>query len=185
MNYSEHHRRQHESSNPPPKNPGHTSSKILGLDASIAYSESPTVTWGLPDSREFLGRLHAPMGADQLSVLTQSGLDRSFVFRIGMKKVNRLRNLEFDLREGLYVPDTFPAFVEMLALLSEPRREGVIDLTFGVYSTVGGGKMPLDKMDTRAMAEDMPLGLQFMTRDDPTVFEPLKLSKPLLTLPVK
>ncbi|MCL5779108.1 hypothetical protein M1105_19270 [Limibaculum sp. FT325] len=152
---------------------------VFGASAGVTYAETPTVTWGLPDSRELLGRLHAPMGADQLTVLTQSGLDPATVLRVGVKKVNRLRNLEFDLKRGIYEPESHGAFIEMLGLLEVLLREGVVDLSYGVYSNAAGGKIPMSKIDTRAMAEALPSGMQFMTRDNPNVFEPLKLSKPL------
>lgn len=152
---------------------------VLGLSAGGSYSETPTVTWALPDSREFLGRLHAPMGADQLSVLAESGLDLSLVYRVGVKKLNRLRNLEFSLQEGVYAPPSYDSFLEALALIEKLRTEDVLDLAYGVYSTKGGGSIPLSRLDTRAMAEALPHGMQFMTRADPTVFEPLKLSRPL------
>ncbi|MDF2233160.1 hypothetical protein P2H44_11415 [Albimonas sp. CAU 1670] len=152
---------------------------VLGLSAGVSYAETPTVTWGLPDSRELLGRLHAPMGADQLTVLTQSGLSPASVLRIGAKKINRLRNLEFDLERGSYEPDSYGAFVEALDLLGTLLREGLVDLSYGVYSNAAGGKIPMSKIDPVAMAEALPSGMQFMTRDNPNVFEPLKLSKPL------
>jgi hypothetical protein len=153
---------------------------VVGLSAGASYSETPTVTWALPDSREFLGRLLAPMGADQLSVLAQSGLDLSLVYRIGVKKMNRLRNLEFNLQEGVYTPPTYDDFLEALALIETLRKEDLLDLAYGVYSTKGGGNIPLSQLNTRAMAEALPYGMQFMTREGhPTVFEPLKLSRPL------
>ncbi|WP_092857053.1 hypothetical protein [Albimonas pacifica] len=151
----------------------------FGISGGVSYAETPTVTWALPDSREMLGRLHAPMGADQLTVLTQSGLDPAVVLRVGAKKINRLRNLEFHVEDGIYVPASYDAFLEMLDLLDALLRDGAVELSYGVYSTSGGGKIPLSRLDTRAMAEALPSGMQFMTRDDPNTFEPLKLSKPL------
>jgi hypothetical protein len=44
---------------------------------------------------------------------------------------------------------------------------------------MGAGKIPIDKLDTTAIPDGLQYGLQFMTRDDPNVFEPLKLFKPL------
>ena len=41
----------------------------FGLSGSLSYSESPVVTWSIPDSKAFYGRLNAPMGADQIGVL--------------------------------------------------------------------------------------------------------------------
>jgi len=151
---------------------------VLSINAGVSYSETPTVTWALPDSREFLGRLHAPMGANQLSVLAQSGLDLSLVYRIGVKKMNRLRNLEYSVRDGVYVPPSYDRFIEAFELIEELRREDVLDLAFGVYITKVGGDMKRDQMDTRAMADALGIGVQFMTLDDPNVFQMVKLDRP-------
>ena len=62
---------------------------------------------------------------------------------------------------------------------NELVRAGLVDLAYGVKSSKGAGNIPLDKLNTRAIPEGLAYGLQFMTRDDPNVFEPLKLFKPL------
>jgi len=152
---------------------------VLGLSGGLSYAETPTVTWSLPDSREYFGRLLAPMGADQLTALAHSGWDPTRVLRVGIKKINRLRNMDFVVEEGIITPPTYSEFLEALNLIRELSREGVIDFAYGVKSTMGAGKVPLDKLDTRAIPEGLPYGLQFMTRDNPNIFEPLKLFKPL------
>ena len=152
---------------------------VLGLSGGLSYAETPTVTWSLPDSSEYYGRLLSPMGADQLTALADSGFDPARVFRIGIKKMNRLRNQEFRLAEGIVVPSSYTNLMEALRLVDELTTDGLIDLAYGVKSSMGGGKIPLDKLDTRAIPDGLAYGLQFMTRDDPNVFEPLKLFKPL------
>jgi len=152
---------------------------VYGLSGGIAYSESPIVTWSLPDSRDFYGRMLAPMGADQLTSLANSGWDPTRILRVGVKRMNRLRNKDFRVGEGILTPPTYDEFLEALKLMSELSREGVIDLAYGVKSSMGGGKIPMEKMDPTAMPDGLKYGLQFMTRDDPNVFEPLKLAKPL------
>lgn len=152
---------------------------IFGLGGGASYTESPIVTWSLPDSRDYLGRLMAPLGSDQLTVLAQSGWDVERVLRFGAKKMNRLRSLEFHAGEGIYEPDSFRGFVEVLALIKALQRDGLADMAYGVKSSMGAGKIPLDKLNTRAIPDGLAQGLQFMTRDDPNVFEPLKLFKPL------
>jgi len=152
---------------------------VWGISGGFSYSESPVVTWSLPDSREYFGRLLAPMGVDQLTSLAHSGWDPTRVLRMGIKKMNRLRNKDFRVEEGIITPPTYDEFIEALKLISELAREGVIDFAYGVKSSMGGGKIPLDKMDITAMPDGLQYGLQFMTRDDPNVFEPLKLFKPL------
>lgn len=152
---------------------------IFGVNGSASYAETPTVTWSLPDSSEYYGRLLAPMGADQLTALTQSGWDPDRVLRVGIKKMNSLRNIEFRLNEGIIVPENYADMLEALRLIDELSATGLVDLSYGVKSTMGAGKIPLERLDTRAIPEGLPYGLQFLTRDDPTVFEPLKLTKPL------
>lgn len=151
----------------------------LGLGGGLSYSESPVVTWSMPDSTEYLGRLMAPMGADQLTVLAHSGWDLEKVFRMGVQKMNRLRNYDFRVGQGVYEPATSKEFQEALHLIVQLTWEGSVDLAYGIKSSMGAGKIPLEKMNARAIPEGLPYGLQFMTRDDPTVFEPLKLFKPM------
>lgn len=69
--------------------------------------------------------------------------------------------------------------IETLRLINEPIAAGLIHFTYGLKSTTGTGKIPLEKLDTRVIPEGLSYGLQFMTGDDPHTFEPLKLSKPL------
>jgi len=150
-----------------------------GLSAGATYSEAPVVTWSMPDSRDFYGRMLAPIGADQLTSLASAGWDATRVLQVGVKKMNRLRNREYRVDGGVYTPPSYGAFREALRLMSELSVEGLIDLAYGVKSNMGGGKIPMAKMDARAIPEGLQYNLQFMTRDDPNVFEPLKLSKPL------
>jgi len=151
----------------------------FGLTGGVAYAENPVVTWSLPDSRDQYARLLAPMGADQLTSLASAGWDPTRVMRVGVKKMNRLRNKEFSVEQGIFTPSTYKDLLGVLQLIDELAKEGLIDLAYGVKSNLGGGKIPLDKLDTRAIPDGLQYGLQFMTRDDPNTFEPLKLSKPL------
>ena len=152
---------------------------VLGLNGSLSHTETPTVTWSLPDSREYLGRLMAPVGADQLTVLAQAGWDPEEVLRIGVKKMNRLRNLDHRVGIGIYEPGNYGQFREVLRLTGELSQEGLIDLAYGVKSSVRGAKVPLRQLDTRAIPDGLAYGLQFMTRENPDIVVPLKLSKPL------
>jgi len=154
-------------------------SNAYGLSAGASYSEAPVVTWSMPDSRDFYGRMLAPIGADQLTSLASAGWDAPRVLQVGVKKINRLRNKEYRVEGGIYTPPSYGEFREALKLMSELSLEGLIDFAYGVKSSMGAGKIPMEKMDARAIPEGLQFGLQFMTRDDPNVFEPLKLTKPL------
>ena len=119
------------------------------------------------------------MGADQLTSLANSGFDPSRVFRVGVKKMNRLRNLELRVNEGILEPKNYPEFMEVLPLIDTLSQEGLIDLAYGVKSSMGGTKFPLQQLDTTAIPDGLAYGLRFMTRDDPITVDPLKLFKPL------
>jgi hypothetical protein len=73
---------------------------VFGVEGGLTYSESPSVTWSIPDSREFLARFYAPIGADQLTVLSQAGFGLEDILRVGVQKMNRLRNREYGMRDG-------------------------------------------------------------------------------------
>lgn len=152
---------------------------VLGLSGSISHAETPTVTWSLPDSREYFGRLMAPMGADQLTVLAHSGWDPELVLRAGVKKMNRLRNVECQVGQGFFEPDSYLEFFEVAHLVHELNRAGLIDFAYGDKSSPAGAKFPLAQLDTTAIPDGLAYGLQYMTRDDPNTVEPLKLTKPL------
>lgn len=152
---------------------------VYGVSAGAAYSEAPVVTWSMPDSRDFYGRMLAPISADQLTSLAEAGWGLSRVLLVGVKKMNRLRNKEYRVGEGIYTPPSYDELIEALKLMSDLSREGIIDFAYGVKSSMAGGKIPMEKMDPRAIPDGLAYGVQFMTRDDPNVFEPLKISKPL------
>jgi hypothetical protein len=78
----------------------------------------------------------------------------------------------------VYVPPSYDRFIEAFELIEALRREDVLDLAYGVYITNVGGDMKRDQMDTRAMADALGIGVQFMTLDDPNVFQMVKLDRP-------
>ena len=151
---------------------------IYGLDTGISYSESPTVTWSIPDSKEFLGRFYAPVGADQLTVLTQSGFDLDEVLRVGVQKMNHLRNREFRIRDGEFRPDSYAEFIEALDLMEALRKDGVIDFAHALMTNYGGVTLPISQIDTRGVAEGMPYSLMYLSRE-PGMATPYRASKPL------
>jgi len=151
---------------------------VYGLNTGLSYSESPTVTWAIPDSREFLGRFYAPVGADQLTLLVQSGYDFIDVFRVGVQKMNGLRNREFRIRDGEYRPASYAEFIEALDLMEALRKEGVIDFAYSLMTSYGGVPLPISQIDTRGVAEGMPYSLLYLSRA-PDMATPYRVSKPL------
>ena len=158
--------------------PQGSGNNVLGLNTGITYSESPTVTWSIPDSREFLGRFYAPVGADQLTLLAQSGFDLVEVLRIGVQKMNLLRNREFHIRDGEFRPENYPQFVEAVDLMEALRKEGLIDFAHSLMTNYGGVTLPISQMDPRGVAEGMPYGLLYLSRESGTA-TPYRVQKPL------
>ena len=151
---------------------------VFGLSGGLSYSESPTVTWSLPDSREFLGRFYAPVGADQLTLLTQSGFDLIEVFRIGVQKMNLLRNREYRVRDGEFRPENYEDFLEATDLMEALRKEGLIDFAHALMRNYGGVTLPISQMDPKGVAEGMPYSLLYLSRE-PGKATPYQVSKPL------
>lgn len=155
-------------------------SNVLGINGGLSYFETPTVTWAIPDSREFLGRLHAPIGADELTVLSRSGFNLVQVFRVGVNRVNLLQNREFDIVEGEIVPNSYKEFLEALNLIEALRREDLLDLSFSLMSSFGGASIPLSQLDTRAISDGFPNKLYYLERpENPGIVEPRALVSPL------
>ena len=151
---------------------------VYRVDAGVSYSESPTVTWAIPDSREFLGRFYAPVGAHQLTLLAQSGFDLVEVFRVCVQKMNLLRNREFRIRDGEFRPVNYPEFLEAIDLMEILRKEGVIDFAYSLMSNYGGVEVPISQIDTRGVAEGLPYSLLYLSRA-PGMATPYQVSKPL------
>jgi len=64
-----------------------------GLNAGAGFSESPTISFSLPESDKYYGRLLAPLSAKQITSLYFGGFDSEAVFLTTARGVNRLRNI--------------------------------------------------------------------------------------------
>ena len=62
------------------------------------FSESPTISYSLPESREFFGRMQAPLSANQLAVL--GNIRRGRVLQDGGQNDEWLAELEYLYRMG-------------------------------------------------------------------------------------
>ncbi|MDH3982467.1 MAG: hypothetical protein OES84_06130, partial [Kiritimatiellaceae bacterium] len=144
----------------------------------FSYSETPTVTWSMPDSREFLSRFYAPIGAHQLTVLSQSGFDLFEVLTIGTRKVNALRNREFNHKEGVYTPSDYDEYIEAIQLMKELIKEGLADTVFSMNTKYGGVTLPIEQMGPRGVAESLPYSHLYLSRE-PGMATPYMVIKPL------
>ena len=133
---------------------GATSSGGVGT----GYSETPTITYSLPETREFFGRVLAPLSASQLGVLALSG--PGGILRMGVKKINRLENLNMYTGWQAEKPATYTEFEEAFALLEELEKESIID--FAIALTFIKASSPFDRLDdTRAIPEAQQASMEF------------------------
>jgi len=119
-----------------------------GLSAGGSYSETPTITFSLPESREYYGRLMAPLSASQITMLIEAGFDTEAVMRTAVKRINRLRNLDIGYSADQRVPETYPEFLELFTLIKKLTNEGLLDFGPGRATTVYSSPVgPIDQGD--------------------------------------
>ena len=106
-----------------------------GANIGGSYSESPTISFSMPESREYYGRLLAPLSAKQVTSLVLGGFDTELVFRTSVRGINGLKNLNADHDNSLEEPLYHVKFREMLELITKLRTEGLIDLELGGKET--------------------------------------------------
>jgi hypothetical protein len=106
-----------------------------GFGAGVGYSESPTISFSMPESREYYGRLLAPLSADQVTSLVLAGFDSELVFRTSVRGINGLRNLNADYADSSAEPLAHAQFREALALVKKLRSKGIVDLELGGKET--------------------------------------------------
>ena len=157
---------------------GPTPPNLFTPSLGMSYSETPTVTWSMPDSREFLSRFYAPISAHQLTVLINSGFDIKDVLTMSTRKVNALRNRGYSLKHGLNTPSEYDEFLEAIQLMTELIREGLADTVYTMSAKYGGVTLPIEQMDPRGVAEGLPFSLLYLSREAGQA-TPLMATKPL------
>ncbi|MEH6584495.1 MAG: hypothetical protein V7754_21360 [Halioglobus sp.] len=106
-------------------------SNSYGASIGGTYSENPTITFSMPDSEKYYGRLLAPLSTKQVTSLVLAGFDSELVFRISVRGLNGLRNLDANFDESLAEPVAHARFRESLGLIKKLRSEGFVDLELG------------------------------------------------------
>jgi len=121
---------------------GGSNSGGVGLGGS--YSESPTISFSMPESREYYGRLLAPLSAKQVTSLVLGGFDTELVFRTSVRGINGLKNLDADLEDSSTETEAQARFREMLGLITKLRSEGLLDLELGGKETFWSSPVTMD-----------------------------------------
>lgn len=105
------------------------SENLASGSTSGNYTESPTITYSIPESEALFGKMLAPLGADQISFLSQIGTPDA-TFRIAVRRINGMPNV-INSSSGLIKPNGYDDFIETLALTQKLIQTGQVDLSFG------------------------------------------------------
>jgi hypothetical protein len=120
-----------------------------GINAGGSYSENPTITFSLPESRKYYGMLMAPLSSNQILQLIDGGWDSGAVLRTGVRSINGLKNVSIEYSTYPSEPNSYGDFIESISLLEQLNKEGLADLApgggFALWSSPIGpvGKEPL------------------------------------------
>lgn len=143
-------------------NAGISGTNISGGNNSVtanigaSYSESPTISFSMPESRDYYGRLLAPLSAAQVTSLVLAGFDSELVFRTAVRGINGLQNLNAEFDHLSSPPLAYTQFREALTLIKKLRSERMIDLELGGKETLWSSPVKVDA--TSAMSQVLLLG---------------------------
>ncbi len=121
---------------------GGSNSVSAGLGGS--YSESPTISFSMPESRVYYGQLLAPLSAKQVTSLVLAGFDSELVFRTAVRGINGLKNLDAGYENGSAVSKADGHFRETFELIKKLRSENIVDLELGGKETSWSSPVTVD-----------------------------------------
>jgi hypothetical protein len=139
-------------------------SNQYGASIGGSYSENPTITFSMPASEKYYGRLLAPLSTKQVTSLVLAGFDSELVFRTSVRGFNGLRNLDADFDESLDEPLAHVKFREALGLIKKLRAEGIVDLELGGKQTDWSSPIKIDQ--SNALSQVLLLGAASYARSN-------------------
>jgi len=128
-------------------------SDVYGATIGGSYEERPTISFSMPESREYYGRLLAPLSADQITSLILSGFDSELVLRVAARGLNRLRNLNADYADSSKESVPYARYLEALTLIKKLRSEGIVDLELGAKAAMWSSPVAADVTQDRPRVE--------------------------------
>ena len=120
------------------------SGNSYGLSAGANVSETPTITFSMPESEKYYGRMLAPLSAKQVTSLVLAGFDSELVFNTAVRGVNGLRNTSANLESSSEQSAATAQFQEVFSLIRKLRAEGLVDLELGGKETSWSSPVKLD-----------------------------------------
>jgi len=140
-------------------------SDSYGASIGGSYSENPTISFSMPESREYYGRLLAPLSADQITSLVLAGFDSELVLRTTARGLNRLRNLSTELTDAPVEPLSHSQFRESIRLIKQLRSEGIVDLELGAKAAMWSSSVAADMTQERPRVELLKQIIYAMSND--------------------
>lgn len=115
-----------------------------GLNVGGSASESPTISFSLPDSAKYYGRLLSPLSAKQVTSLILGGFDTETVFLTAVRGINGLRNISAEYKNTPQENASFSDFKETLSLIEKLRGQGLLDMELGGKQTDYSSPITID-----------------------------------------
>ena len=103
-------------------------SNNYGLDIGANASESPTISFSLPESAKYYGRLLSPLSAKQIGSLLLGGFDTETVFLTSVRGMNGLKNISAEYENTPQENASFDEYKEALSLIEKLRGQGLLDM---------------------------------------------------------
>ena len=100
----------------------------FGLNVGGSVSETPTISFSLPESGKYYGRLLSPLSAKQVTSLLLGGYDTETVFLTAVRGVNGLRNISAEYDNTPEQNSSFSDYKEALSLIKKLRGQGLMDM---------------------------------------------------------
>jgi hypothetical protein len=109
-----------------------------------SYSENPTISFSMPESRVYYGRLLAPLSAKQVTSLVLAGFNTELVLRTSVRGINGLKNLSAEFEASSAEPEAHARFREALGLITKLRAQGIVDMELGGKETSWSSPVKMD-----------------------------------------
>lgn len=104
---------------------------LVPLSAEATYEESPTITYVPLRGEQFIGRMLAPLTAEQVLLLSRMNNDEIEVFRLLVRRANGLMNPLYSSRAA---NQDFDRFVDLYAQLREAGKLDIVKSPDGQFA---------------------------------------------------
>ena len=145
-------------------------SAFLSPDASVGYSESPTITFVPRRDSEFTRQLVAPVELDSVYLLTQYGWGIDRVLRLIASDVNGLNNAISRESPRASQVDSLKAFAEFTSRLQQLEQARLISIAVEQRQEVLSAPIPADSVSPSDLLAAAETGYRWELRENPPAY---------------